>query len=129
MSGAVASLADTAANCVGDVQDCKRTISRSRKARAHVVQDEKLSLAIGQKPQSTGSAIAQLSRELAVEGVTGTSTRSPFGRVMLTHVPQHLSISSTKSPMASTTSHPPRYTIELSVYETLQSRASNQAYK
>jgi hypothetical protein len=67
LSGAVASVADTAANCVGDIQDCKRSISRSRKARAQVEQDEK---SWHVKPQSTGSAVAQLSRELAVEGVT-----------------------------------------------------------
>lgn len=67
LSGAVASVADTAANCVGDIQDCKRSISHSRRTRAQTEQDEKASLV---KPQSTGSAIAQLSRELAVEGVT-----------------------------------------------------------
>jgi hypothetical protein len=67
LSGAVASVADTAANCVGDIQDCKRSISRSRKVRAQAKHDEKASPV---KPQSTKSAVAQLSRELAVEGVT-----------------------------------------------------------
>jgi hypothetical protein len=67
MSGAVASMADTAANCVGDIQDCKRSISYSRKAREQAKLDEKALLV---KPQSPASAIAQLSRELAVEGVT-----------------------------------------------------------
>jgi len=60
-------MADTAANCVGDIQDCKRSISYSRKARGQAKQDEKAPLV---KPQSPASAIAQLSRELAVEGIT-----------------------------------------------------------
>lgn len=78
MSGAVASVADTAANCVGDIQDCKRSISRSRKARTEVDQDEKTPLSVGPKPQSTGRAIAQMSRELAVEAITGKSCRPRF---------------------------------------------------
>jgi hypothetical protein len=67
ISGAVASMADTAANCVGDVQDCKRSISYSRKARGEAKKNEKPPVA---KPQSPAGAVAQLSRELAVEGVT-----------------------------------------------------------
>jgi hypothetical protein len=78
LSGAVASVADTAANCVGDMQDCKRSIARSRRAEAQVGQEEKAALAVDQKPQSTGSAIGQLSRELAVEAVTGKSSNSTF---------------------------------------------------
>jgi hypothetical protein len=62
-------MADTAANCVGDIQDCKRSISHSRKARAQVEHDEKSKASLV-KPQSPASAIAQLSRELAVEGIT-----------------------------------------------------------
>jgi hypothetical protein len=72
-------MADTAANCVGDIQDCKRSISRSRRAKSQVVQEEKAALATEQKPQSTGSAIGQLSRELAVEAVTGKLSKSYIG--------------------------------------------------
>jgi hypothetical protein len=79
LSGAVASMADTAANCVGDIQDCKRSIARSRRARAQAEQEEKAALAVDQKPQSTGSAIGELSRELAVEAVTGKLRKSYFG--------------------------------------------------
>lgn len=71
MSGAVAAVADTAANCVGDVQDCKRRISYSRKLRAQAGQDEKAEIDLDGEPQSTGGAIAQLGQELAVETATG----------------------------------------------------------
>jgi UDP:flavonoid glycosyltransferase YjiC (YdhE family) len=74
VSGAVASIADTIANCVSDVQDCKRRIRRSKHARAQTEQNEKAVPMSNEKPQSTGGAIAQLSQELAVEAVTGKSS-------------------------------------------------------
>jgi hypothetical protein len=105
ISGAVASIADTIANCVSDVQDCRRRIRRSRKARAQAVQEGKAVSLSDEKAQSTGGAIAQLSQELAVEAVTG-KPRPKIHNLptkVLTQYNQRPSTSSTKSPTASIT--------------------------
>lgn len=73
ISGAVASVADTGANCVSDVQDFKRSIARKRLWKEKL-QNEKESHGIEDHCPSTGKAVAKLCQELAVEGATGKSS-------------------------------------------------------
>lgn len=70
ISGAVAAVADTGANCVGDIKHFKRRVRRS-KTRKEAGEKANADPTVDEDHPNTGTALAELCMQLAAEGATG----------------------------------------------------------